>query len=68
MGQSLQPRLAGGRGGPGQHLAPQPDPLWIAAGAIGLLALLAIVLLAMRGRSRDRVTDVRETTTVIKKD
>lgn len=44
------------------------DPLWIAAGVIGLLALLAIVLLAMRGRGRDRVTDVRETTTVIKKD
>src|SRR5215210_407764 len=36
------------------------DPLWIAAGVIGLLALLAIVLLAMRGRSRDKVTDVRE--------
>ena len=44
------------------------DPLWIAAGVIGLLALLAIVLLAMRGRGRDRVTDVRESTTVIKKD
>lgn len=44
------------------------DPLWIAAGVIGLLALLAIVLLSMRGRSRDKVTDVRETTTVIKKD
>ena len=44
------------------------DPLWIAAGVIGLLALLAIVLLAMRGRSRDKVTDVRESTTVIKKD
>ena len=44
------------------------DPLCIAAGVIGLLALLAIVLLAMRGRSADKVTDVRETTTVIKKD
>lgn len=44
------------------------DPLWIAAGVIGLLALLAIVLLAMRGRGRDRVASVRESTTVIKKD
>jgi beta-lactamase regulating signal transducer with metallopeptidase domain len=44
------------------------DPLWIAAGVIGLLALLAIVLLAMRGRSTDRVATTRESTTVIKKD
>jgi beta-lactamase regulating signal transducer with metallopeptidase domain len=44
------------------------DPLWIAAGVIGLLALLAIVLLAMRGRSGDRVATTRESTTVIKKD
>jgi len=44
------------------------DPLWIAAGVIGLLALLAIALLAMRGRSRDKTATVRESTTVIKKD
>jgi beta-lactamase regulating signal transducer with metallopeptidase domain len=44
------------------------DPLWIAAGVVGLLALLAIVLLATRGRSRDRVATVRESTTVVKKD
>jgi hypothetical protein len=42
--------------------------VWIAAGVIGLLALLAIALLAMRGRSSDRVATVRESTTVIKKD
>lgn len=44
------------------------DPLWIALGVAGLLALLAIVLLATRGRSRDRVATVRESTTVVKKD
>jgi beta-lactamase regulating signal transducer with metallopeptidase domain len=44
------------------------DPLWIAAGVIGLLALLAIVLLAMRGRGRDKVATVRESTTVVRKD
>lgn len=44
------------------------DPLWIAAGVIGLLALLAIAMLAMRGRSRDSVATVRESTTVIEKD
>ncbi|HEX8142184.1 MAG TPA: hypothetical protein VF553_06275 [Pyrinomonadaceae bacterium] len=44
------------------------DPMWIAAGVVGLLALLAIALMAMRGRSSDRVATVRESTTVIKKD
>ena len=44
------------------------DPIWIAAGVVGLLALLAIVILATRGRSRDRVATVRESTTVVKKE
>jgi hypothetical protein len=44
------------------------DPLWIALGIAGLLALIAIVLLASRGRSRDRVATVRESTTVVKKE
>jgi len=44
------------------------DPVWIAAGVVGLLALLAIVILATRGRSRDRVATVRESTTVVKKE
>ncbi|HEX8775833.1 MAG TPA: hypothetical protein VF735_19830 [Pyrinomonadaceae bacterium] len=53
---------------PTQTQTTSVDPLWIAAGVIGLLALLAIALLAMRGRSRDSVATVRESTTVIKKD
>ncbi|HEX8138281.1 MAG TPA: hypothetical protein VF544_11870 [Pyrinomonadaceae bacterium] len=44
------------------------DPLWIGLGVAGLLALLAIVLLATRGRSRDKVATVRESTTVVKKE
>ena len=44
------------------------DPLWIGIGAVALLALLAIVFLAMRGRGRDQVTTaVSERETVIKK-
>jgi beta-lactamase regulating signal transducer with metallopeptidase domain len=44
------------------------DPMWIALGAVALLALLAIAFLAMRGRSRDRVATVQERETVIKKE
>lgn len=41
------------------------DPLWLVLGGVGLLALLAIVALSMRGRSRD--TTVVERDTVIRK-
>lgn len=44
------------------------DPLWIAVGAVALLAILAIAFLAMRGRSRDTVAVSTERETVIKRD
>ena len=44
------------------------DPLWIAVGAIALLAILAIAIFSMRGRSRDTVATVSERETVVKKD
>ena len=41
------------------------DPVWLAVGGVGLIAILAIAFLAMRGRSRDRVaTAVHERETV----
>ena len=44
------------------------DPLWLALGGVGLLALLAILFAATRGRSRDTsTTAVHERETVIKK-
>lgn len=44
------------------------DPVWLVAGGVGLIALLAIIALAMRGRSRDTVTTaVHERETVINK-
>lgn len=42
------------------------DPLWLVIGGIGILAILLIVILSMRGRSRTNVTTV-ERETVIKK-
>lgn len=44
------------------------DPLWIAVGAVALLAILAIAFLAMRGRSRDAVAVSTERETVVKRD
>ena len=44
------------------------DPIWIAVGAIALLAILAIALLSRRGRARDTVTAVHERETVVKRD
>jgi beta-lactamase regulating signal transducer with metallopeptidase domain len=44
------------------------DPLWIAVGAVALLAILAIAFLAMRGRSRDTVAVSTERETVVKRD
>ncbi|HEX8707631.1 MAG TPA: LPXTG cell wall anchor domain-containing protein [Pyrinomonadaceae bacterium] len=43
------------------------DPLWLILGGIGVVALLAIVLLSSRRRSRDTATVVHERETVIKK-
>ncbi len=43
------------------------DPLWLAIGGIALITIIAIALLAARGRrSPDKVATVREHTTVIK--
>ena len=43
------------------------DPIWLAIGGVALITVIAIALLAMRSRGRDRVaTTVRENTTVIK--
>jgi beta-lactamase regulating signal transducer with metallopeptidase domain len=45
------------------------NPVWIIVGAVALLALLAIVLLAARGRSRrDGDATVYESKTVVKKE
>jgi beta-lactamase regulating signal transducer with metallopeptidase domain len=44
------------------------DPLWLILGGIALLAILLIVILAARGRSRDRVATVHERETVVKKE
>lgn len=41
------------------------DPIWLAVGGIALITIIAIALLAMRGRSRDTVS-VRESKTVVK--
>ena len=43
------------------------DPIWLVAGGVGLIAILAIAFIAMRGRSRDSVvTAVHERETVVK--
>lgn len=42
------------------------DPLWLAIGAVALITIIAIALLAARGRNHDHVATVREHTTVIK--
>ena len=42
------------------------NPLWLVIGGIALLALLAVVLLSMRGRNRGDT--VYESKTVVKKD
>lgn len=42
------------------------DPIWIVVGGLALLAILVIAILAMRGRSHDRVA-VHERETVIKR-
>ncbi|HYJ47117.1 MAG TPA: hypothetical protein VEV81_10945 [Pyrinomonadaceae bacterium] len=42
------------------------DPIWLVLGGIALLAILALVVLAARGRRSDGATHVHERTTVIK--
>jgi beta-lactamase regulating signal transducer with metallopeptidase domain len=44
------------------------DPMWLILGGVGLLAILLIVILSMRGRSRSKGDTVYESKTVIKKD
>ena len=44
------------------------DPVWIAVGAVALLAILAIVIFSARGRGRDTVSTVHERETVVKRD
>ena len=44
------------------------DPLWLILGAVALLAIILIVVLASRGRARDRVATHVERETVIKKE
>jgi hypothetical protein len=40
------------------------DPLYLAIGGIALITIIAIALLAARGRGRDTVATVRETTVI----
>ena len=44
------------------------DPFWLILGGIALLAIILIVVLASRGRARDRVATHVERETVIKKE
>lgn len=44
------------------------DPLWLILGGVALLAIILIVVLASRGRARDRVATHVERETVIKKE
>jgi beta-lactamase regulating signal transducer with metallopeptidase domain len=44
------------------------DPVWIAVGAIALIAILAIVIFSARGRGRDTVATVHDRETVVKRD
>jgi hypothetical protein len=45
------------------------DPFWLVLGGIALLAIILIIVLASRGRGRDRVaTAVHERETIIKKE
>lgn len=44
------------------------DPLWLTLGAIALLAIILIIIMASRRRGRDRVATHVERETVIKKE
>ena len=44
------------------------DPFWLILGGVALLAIILIVVLASRGRGRDRTAVVHERETVIKKE
>ncbi|MFN2454643.1 MAG: hypothetical protein ABR577_10535 [Pyrinomonadaceae bacterium] len=43
------------------------DPLWLILGGVGLIAIIAIIVMASRGRSSSGDTVVHERETVIKK-
>ena len=44
------------------------DPFWLVLGGVALLAIILIIVLASRGRGRDRTAVVHERETVIKKE
>src|SRR5205085_11309854 len=44
------------------------DPLWLGIGAVVLLAILAILLLSMRGRTTDNTSVVHERETVVRRE
>lgn len=44
------------------------DPFWLVLGGVALLAIILIIVLASRGRGRDRTAVVHERETVVKKE
>jgi beta-lactamase regulating signal transducer with metallopeptidase domain len=44
------------------------DPLWLGVGALVLLAILAILIMSMRGRTTDNTSVVHERETVVRRE